>query len=278
MSKTDSITANSARHLHRLIFYPVVFTALGWCVCALRINPLKLIFEMQFFELLKATYIIGFTAVFWPVAYIELLDYFHSRAGKNGRQHLDYAKSLQKDLVVAGLTALSLASIYWLDSVSYGFSGIDIAFVGFPFLVNSLYTLIQGTRVSIGGQPVRKQAPLFLFFVVLVFAVIAFWMLVKNASGELETDQALYLQLTVLFCGISFFLSANLILHTWKQGHFESSKFKRYFLSEVLKSKHNLYGQLDENLESLNRKLIQRKSQHAAAVRKRQKKSSRERS
>lgn len=277
MSATTSLAAKPLRYLHRLIFYPLLFVAFGWGVLSLRINPLTMLYDMQFFELLKATYIICFTAAFWPIAYIELVDYLYSRLGRNGRQHLDYAKSLQKDLVVAGLTALVLASIYWLDSVNYGFSGIDIAFVGFPFLINALYTLIQSTRVSIGGQRVRKRAPLLLFFVVLAFTVTAFWMLVKNASGELETDQALYLQLTILFCGICFFLGSNFILHTWKQGRFEVSAFKRYFFSEVVRSKHNLYSRLDEKLEPLNRQLAQRKSQHAAAVRKRQKGNSRQR-
>lgn len=265
------------RYLHRLIFYPLLLVAIGWGVLALRINPLALLYDLQFFALLKAMYVICFTAVFWPVAYIELVDYLHSRQGRNGRQYLDYAKSLQKDLVVAGLTALVLASIYWLDSVSYGFSGIDIAFVGFPFLVNALYTLIQSTRVTIGGQRVRKRAPLLLFGVVLAFTATAFWLLVKNASGELETDQALFLQLTILFTGLCFFLSSNFMLHAWKQGRFEASAFKRYFFSEVIRSKHQLYSGLDESLEPLNQQLAQRKSQHAAAVRKRQKGSSRQR-
>lgn len=277
MSTTSSIAANFTRYLHRLIFYPILFIALGWGVLSLRINPFALLYDLQFFELLKATYIIFFTAAFWPIAYIELVDYLHSRAGKNGRQHLDYARSLQKDLVVAGLTALALTSIYWLDSVSYDSSGIDIAFVGFPFLVGSLYTLIQSTQLSIGGRRVRKQAALLLFSVVLAFTVVAFWMLVKNASGELETGQALYLQLTIFFSGICFFLSSNLILHTWKQGHLEASTFKRYFFSEVVRSKYNLYSRLDEKLEALNRQLAQRKSQHAAALRKRQKMNSRKR-
>lgn len=270
-------TSLAVKYLHRCIFYPLLVVAFGWGVLALRINPLILIYDLQFFELLKATYIICFTAVFWPIAYIELVDYLHSRLGRNGRQYLDYAKSLQKDLVVAGFTAFVLASIYWIDSVNYGFSGIDIGFVGFPFLVNALYTLIQSTRVSIGGQRVRKRVPLLLFGVVLAFTIAAFWLLVKNASGELDTDQALFLQLTILFCGIYFFLSSNYILHTWKQGHFESSAFKRYFFSEVVRSKQQLYSRLGEGLGPLNRQLAQRKSQYAAAVRKRQKGSSRHR-
>lgn len=275
MSATTPFAAKLIRYFHRIIFYPLLALALGWGVLALRINPLTMIYEQQFLELLKATYILGFTAVFWPIAYIELVDYLHSRLGRNGRQHLDYAKSLQKDLIVAGLTALVLATIYWLDSVSYGFSGIDIAFVGFPFLVSALYTLIQATQVSIGGLRVRKRAPLLMFCVVLAFTITAFWLLVKNASGELETDQALFLQLTILFCGLSFFLGSNFILHTWKQGRFEASAFKRYFFSEVIRSKHQTYSSLDEKLKPLNRQLAKRKSQHATAVRKRQKENSR---
>jgi hypothetical protein len=271
MSATTSLAVKFIRYLHRFIFFSLLVVTLCWGAFSLRINILTMLYDLQFFELLKATYIIFFTAVFWPIAYIELVDYFHSRLGRNGRQYLDYAKSLQKDLVVPGLTALVLGCIYWLDSASYGFSGIDIAFVGFPFLVNALYTLIQSTRVSIGGQRVHKRAVLTLFGIVLVFSLTAFWLLIKNASGELDTDQALFLQLTILFCSINFFFTSNFILHSWKQGRVETSAFKRYFFIEVVASKYQLYSSLDERLEPLNRQLAQRKSRHAAAVRKRQK-------
>jgi len=265
------------RYLHRLIFYPLALVALGWGFLALRVNPLTLLFDFEFFALLKALYIVGFTASFWPMAYIELVDYVHSRFGKNGRHYLDYSKGLQKDLLVAGLTAMALTSIYWLDSVNYGFSGIDIAFVGFPFLINALYTMIQCTQVSLAGKPIRKRAPLIMFCVVLGGSVTAFWMLVKNASGELTTDQALFLQLTILFGGFSFFLNCNFMLHSWRQGRFEGSAFKRYFFTEVIKSKLNLYSDLDKVLEPFNKQMAQRKSQHAAALRRQQKRRVRKR-
>ena len=265
------------RYLHRLVFYPLSLVAFFWGFLALRVNPFALLYDFEFLALLKALYIVGFTASFWPLAYIELVDYVHSRLGKNGRQYLDYSRSLQKDLIIAGLTAVALTSIYWLDSVSYVFSGIDIAFVGFPFLVNALYTLIQGTQVSFAGKPIRKRAPLLMFSVVLGGIATAYWLLVKNASGELATDQALFLQLTILFCGFCFFLTSNFMLHGWKQGRFESSAFKRYFFTEVVKSKSNLYRDLDKVLEPFNQQMAQRKSQHAAALRRQHKNRSRKR-
>ena len=259
------------RYLHRLIFYPLALVAFGWGFLALRVNPLSLLFDFQFFALLKAVYIVGFTASLWPVAYIELVDYLHSRLGKNGRQYLDYSKYLQKDLVVAGLTAVILTSIYWLDTVSYGFSGIDIAFVGFPFLVSALYTFIQCTQVTFAGKPIRKRGPLVMLCVLLGGSATAFWMLVKNASGELATDQALFLQLTILFSGFYFFVNSNFMLHSWRQGRFESSAFKLYFFTEVVRSKLNLYSDLDKTLEPFNKQLALRKSQHSAALRRQQK-------
>ncbi|MDD0998388.1 hypothetical protein M5G20_21315 [Pseudomonas sp. TNT2022 ID1044] len=259
-------------YLHRLLFYPLVLISFLWGVCALRVNPFALFYHFEFLALLKALYIIGFTAAFWPLAYIELVDYVHSRLGKNGRYHLECSRSLQKDLIVAGLTAVALAGIYWLDSVGYVFSGVDIAFVGFPFLINALYTLVQATQVSVAGQPIRKRAPLFIFCVVLGGTATAYWLLVKNASGELATDQALYLQLTILFSGICFFLSSNFMLYWWRSGRVESSPFKRYFLTEVVVwPKLNLYRDMDKVIEPFNRQLEQRKSQHAAAIRRQQK-------
>ena len=264
-------------YLHRLIFYPLLLLAFLWGFFALRVNPLPLIYNFEFFALLKALYIVGFTASFWPLAYIQLVDYMHSRAGKNGRQHLDFSKSLQKDLIVAGLTAVALASIYWQDSASYVFSAIDIAFVGFPFLINALYTLIQSTQVRFAGKPIRKRAPLLMFCVVLGGTATAYGLLVKNASGELATDQALFLQLTILFAGFSFFLTSNFMLAAWKQGRFESSAFIRYFFTEVVRSQSNLYRDLDNVLEPLNKQMATRKSQHAAALRRKHKNHSRKR-
>ncbi|PYC02003.1 hypothetical protein DMX09_18480 [Pseudomonas protegens] len=265
------------RYLHRLFFYPLLLIAFFWGFFALRVNPLALLYDFDFLALIKALYIVGFTASFWPMAYIELVDYVHSRFGKNGRQYLDYSRSLQKDLIIAGLTAVALSSIYWMDSVSYVFSGIDIAFVGFPFLVNALYTLIQSTKVSLAGKPIRKRAPLFMFCVVLGGTATAYWLLIKNASGELATDQALFLQLTILFGGFCFFLNSNFMLHGWRQGHFESSAFKRYFFTEVVRSKSNLYRDLDKVLKPFNQQMAKRKSQHAAAIRRQHKKRSRKR-
>ncbi|NTZ96900.1 hypothetical protein FCH79_16585 [Pseudomonas koreensis] len=259
------------RYLHRALFYPLMLLAFFWGFLALRVNPIALVYNFEFVALLKVFYIVGFTAFLWPLAYIELVDYVHSRLGKNGRQYLDYAKSLQKDLIVSGLTAVALVGIYWLDSVSYVFSGIDIAFVGFPFLINALYTLIQSTQVSFAGQPIRKRAPLLMFCVVLGATTAVYWLLVKNSSGELATDQALYLQLTVLFGGFCFFLNSNFMLHCWRHGRFESSAFKRYFFTEVVRSKSNLYSDLDNVLKPFNKKMEQLKSQHAAAIRRQQK-------
>ena len=201
------------RHVHRVIFYALVLVALGWSVIALRANPLALLLDKNSWPLIKTIYVVTFTAAFWPIAYIELVDYIHSRLGKNGALYLAYAKSVQKDLVVATITALVLATIYWMDSATYGLSSIDIAFVGFPFLVNTLYSLIQATQLTLGGQRIRKRAPLILFGIVLTFTGIAAWLLVKNAAGELEPDQALFLQLTILFVSLNFFLSSNFVLH-----------------------------------------------------------------
>lgn len=259
------------RYLHRVLFYPILLVSFFWGFLALRVNPFALLYNLEFFALLKAFYIVGFTASLWPLAYLELVDYVHSRLGKNGRHYLDYAESLQKDLIVAGITALALVGIYWLDSVSYAFSGIDIAFVGFPFLVNALYTLIQGTQVSVAGQPIRKRASLPMFCVVLGATTAVYWLLVKNSSGELATDQALYLQLTILFGGFCFFLSSNFMLHCWRHGRFESSAFKRYFFTEVVRSKSNFYRDLDKVLEPFNQQMARRKSQHSAAIRRQQK-------
>ncbi|MBC3949010.1 hypothetical protein [Pseudomonas folii] len=262
-------------YLHRVVFWALLLLALGWCLYALRANLFKMLVNFEFFGALKTLYIIGFTASFWPLVYMETVEYIYSRMGKNGRQSLEYAKSLQKDLVVTTLTALALACIYWLDSASYGLSGIDIAFVGFPLLISSLYTMIQCTKVKIAGKYVRRGAIAFNFFKTLAFTSVAFWLLIKNSSGELKTDQALYLQISVLLIGLHFFLTNNLVYLMFKQGRVEPSAFRHYFVHHVIRSKHGLYNMMEAEMAPLNRRLQAEKAKHAQEVRKRQKKNPR---
>lgn len=259
-------------YLHRILFYSLLVISFLWCLYALRANPFEMLEKWDFWGVLKATYIVGFTAVFWPLIYIEGVDYIYSRMGKNGRQNLEHARLLQKDLVVASLTALALACIYWLDSVSYGLTGIDIAFVGFPLLVNALYTLVQCTKVKIAGEYVKKKAIFINLGVVLAFLSITFWLLIKNSSGELEPDQALFFQVTVVLCGLHFFMTTNFMHLSWRQGRVETSAFKNYFVNQVLRSKHGVYNMLEAEIVQLNRRLQVRKAIHAQEVRKRQKK------
>jgi hypothetical protein len=63
------------RYLHRLVFYPLSLVAFFWGFLALRVNPFALLYDLEFLALLKALYIAGFTASFWPLVYIELVDY-----------------------------------------------------------------------------------------------------------------------------------------------------------------------------------------------------------
>ena len=266
------VTRQAMRNLHRFIFWSLLLAATIWELIALRINPSAVSFDLkQAAQLLKANGIAVASIVFWPMAYLLLVDYLHSRLGKNGRHFQGYARPLQKDLIVAGLTALLLASIYGLDSVSYGFSGIDIAFVGVPFLVNALYTLIQCTRASIAGQPVRKCVLLLVIGLLLAYTTIIFWFLVKNSSGELKTDQALFLQLSILFSGLSFFLGSHYILYCLTKGRVEASPFLINFFSEIVESKSHDFIKLAAKLESHNQHLEHLKSENAAAVRRRQK-------
>lgn len=63
------------RYLHRLVFYPLSLVAFFWGFLALRVNPFELLYDFEFLALLKALYIADFTASFWPLVYIELVDY-----------------------------------------------------------------------------------------------------------------------------------------------------------------------------------------------------------
>ncbi|MFL6875911.1 hypothetical protein ACJ6YJ_13695 [Pseudomonas marginalis] len=257
------------KYLHRFIFWSLMVVGVVWGIYALRFNPFSVSGDLySYFELLKVTYVLGASAVFWPLSYVLLIDYIHSRRGRHGQHFFDYAKPLQKDFVVAGLTALLLAGIYWLDSADYGFSGVDIAFVGVPFLINALYTLVQCTRMKVVGRPVRKRRMFVMAGVVLSYIGVTTWLLVRNSSNELDVDQALFLQITIVFSGLSFFLLSHYTLHCLSRGRFLASPFQLYFFNVIVKSKHQVYEKSVEQLEAFNRHITTLKSQNAAKIRK----------
>jgi hypothetical protein len=177
------------------------------------------------------------------------MDYLISSFGQNGKLYKTYANSIQKDIIVSFIAALILGSIYWLDIVKYNFSGIDLGYVGFPFLIYSIYTLFQIMKIKVAGKPVRKLPIIVMFVVIAIFTILAYSTLVKNSSGEYEAYQAIWFQLTILFASFFIFTSVSFQKHSLEKGKVELSQFKKYFFSQVIKSKYRLYESLEEPLK-----------------------------
>lgn len=195
-----------------------------------------------------------------------------SASGRNGKLYKSYANSIQKDIVVSLIAALTLGSIYWLDLAKYNFSGIDLGYVGFPFLIYSIYTLFQVMKIKVAGKPVRKLPIIVMFVVVAIFTILAYSTLVKNSSGEYEAYQAIWFQLTILFASFFIFTSVSLQKYSLERGKVELSTFKKYFFSQVIRSKDRLYESLEEPLNKMNKSTLQEKTKHSSSLRKKGKK------
>lgn len=254
--------------VHRLIFYLLLLTAFIWACFALDTNPFALLANFEFIESLKFTYIAGFTVVIWPAFYLEVADFIASAAGKNGKLYKGYADTIQKDIVISLVAAVVLGSIYWLDMVDYSFQGIDLAFIGVPFLVHAIYTLGQASKIKVAGKAVKKLPILMMVAAALMFSVLAFMSLLKNSSGEFSALQAIWLQLTILFGSFFIFTNASLQRHFLTTGRFELSNFKKYFFSEVLCSRRGFYADLEAPLKRLAQKTREDKAKHSALLRK----------
>ncbi|MDU7781670.1 MAG: hypothetical protein E7J86_21920, partial [Aeromonas caviae] len=63
------------KYFHRVIFYSLLVLSLVWACFALKTNPFLLLYNFEFFESVKFIYILGGTAVFWPIFYVEIIDY-----------------------------------------------------------------------------------------------------------------------------------------------------------------------------------------------------------
>lgn len=256
------------KYVHRVIFHSLLISSLVWACFALKSNPFVLLYNFEFFESLKLIYILGFTAIFWPIFYVEVADYLSSVLGRNGKLYKNYAKSIQKDIVVSALAALVLSSIYWLDLVPYSFSGVDLGFVGFPFLIHAIYTYFQIMKIKIAGKPVRKTPVFVMLVIVLIYTLLSYSILIKNSSGGFEAYQAVWFQLTILFASFFIFANANLQLHLVERSKFELSPFKKYFFNEVIKTKHRMYVEMEDYLNKLNSHISQEKAKNSAFLRK----------
>lgn len=256
------------KYFHRIIFYVLAIISIIWACFALKTNPHVLLMNTEIYESIKLVYILLGTAVFWPMFYVEICDFIYSIQGKNGKLHLGHARFLQKDLVIAAVSAFILASVYWIDAVPYSFVGIDLGFVGIPFIVYAVYSLIQIYGIKIAGKPVNKIPVTIMLLAVIMFGLVSYSFLIKNSSGDFETYQALWFQLTILFGSFFIFTSTSMQLYFLQQGKLELSPFKKYFFKEVVRSRHKIYENMEEPIQNVNKKTHCEKAKHSARLRK----------
>ena len=248
---------NIIKAIHRLFFFLIMMLAIIWGVYALKASPLELFEMTNIVESIKITYILGVTAIFWPIFYVEIVDLAFSAADKNGELYHNYFISTRKDLIVNSTVALVLLSIYWMDGVPYSFSGIDIGIAGAPFLVSAIYDLPQLMKTKLEGTSIRKAPLLVMLIAMLAWSVFSYFMLLRDSAGNFESYQAIWFQITIL-CG-SFYMYSyiSLQLHMVRVQEFKISKFKTYFFKDVLKSKNEYYSTLEASMESLNKNSMQ---------------------
>ena len=96
------------KYFHRVMFYSLLVLSLVWTCFALKTNQFLLLYDCEFIELVKFTYILGGITIFWPMFYVEIIDYLISASGRNGKLYKTYASSIQKDIVVSFIAAYSL--------------------------------------------------------------------------------------------------------------------------------------------------------------------------
>ncbi len=252
---------------HRGIALFILLASLIWGCVALDVNPFYSAHNFEFLNLLYFTYIIGFSAAFWTIFYLELIDIIYSTNGKNGKLYKNYLEPIQENLITVMLSSTALASIYWFDSVPYDFSGIDLGFSGFPFLITSLINLYKMKSINVAGKRV-KQFPLIIMFIfVLAASSGAFYILLSNSGRNYEANQAIWYQITIFSASFFVYMSTCLQRHFLNAGKIELSFFKRQFLG-ILPNNPNIYEDLAAPAEQLNKQIVRDKVIYSSSNRK----------
>lgn len=226
--------------------------AIVWGCFAFQVNPIRMFFHFDLLNLLMVFYVLMFTAVFWPLAYVELFDLFYSASGRNGKEHSKYFLTLKRDIYGSSITALALGYVYWSDSVDYDFSGVDIGFVGMPFIVLSALNLLGIMKSSFAGVPVRKFPFILLLIVIIMFSCISVSYFKRNLSGYYEAYQAIWFQITIVFASFCFFNFTSWQSYFLKSNRVEMSKFKGYFLREVSPLRSINVDEVENSIERVN--------------------------
>ncbi|MCU0092190.1 hypothetical protein N8H72_19615 [Pseudomonas koreensis] len=256
---------------HSVVFWSLLATGIVWGVF-FGVNMSPGIYTLKNLAISAVYVVYGIVlGFFWPTCYVSLASFLHSRLGKSGEFFLAQSKSVQKDMVVAAVTGGLLVLIYFLDTADYSFSGVDIAFVGVPFLVSAFYTYVECWSIKVAGRPIQKKAALVMLGGILMVTISAIALLIKNSSSELSVESSLFLQVSVILCGLQFFLGDTLLLFclSRQQAHFPP--FIKDFFSIVVFSPTGLTSRVASKVEDTNRVWQQHKSEAATAFNKKQK-------
>lgn len=259
--------------LHRGAFFGVLVIAFLWGVICMKPDFADLLNSTpEWRAIVRLTLFAGIPAVFWPVAYVEMCDFVASLSGRNGKLYRKYATSIKKDLVVPSVAAFLLCGIYWFDAVPYNFSGIDIGFVGIPFLISAVYAMFQIFEVKLGGTLVKSRMLWGEALLLVGIGVGAIYALREISSGQFESHKAIWLQLTILFASFFAFTSTHLQLRLLQSKELGTSGFKLYFFTQVLGSSHGPYSALKGPVEEFNKRVRRLGSMNSANLRKSAKK------
>lgn len=255
------------KYIHRIIFYTILGTSIIWTLIVFNKNPIKLLYNFEVIETIKLTYLLGFTSMFWLSFYIEICDFIVSLQGKNGKLYFSYASSIKKDVVISFAASIILLGIYLSDSVPYSFSGIDLGFVGIPFMLMAIYAIFEILKLKVSGKPLRKAPILYMLFAIILFGFISISILTRNSSGEFEDYQSLWFQLTILFGSYAIYSSVSLQQYFLSKGKLELSNFKIYFFREVVKSKNKSYESMHSTVEHINKQNLKEKAKYSRSLR-----------
>lgn len=239
--------------LHKTTYYFILSIFFTWTAVVFYSDIVSLIKTPTSFGFIQLIYVLAISLAFWLLFYLDLVDFIYSRSGKNGNFFLSFSKSIQKDMVVAVAVGIVLLSIYWSDKVQYSFSGIDIGASGVPFLISSIYISLALFKLRIKGLSLNR-IPIItaLSLKILLFAVF-YYLLLTNSSGEFQTHQAIWVQLTVLFASFSIYTRSHLNFKMLAEEWYEVSPFTLFFINKVTFYKFSYINDIDSSFKKINK-------------------------
>lgn len=238
-----------------------LFTALAACWGA----------EVTSGRLLLKFYTVGVPVGLWMYVYMTGYDVIATWRGQNSDYIYRFYSGLRADFYQAIIGGVTLFLIFYLASVRYSWSNIDIASAAIPLFISGGFAIRRLMSMRVAGVKLRRRAFVVPVLFLLISYIYSVNVMANIVSGTYTSSESIWLQISILCAGLYSFVESRRVEYFLKHGQIELSRpIQQFFRSTKYSS--GLYEQAGADAEAWNKHVSELKRENSAKRKKKRKK------